>query len=77
MSKMIQLRNVPDELHRKLKLRAIETSLTLTDYLIRVVAAAAERPTIEELIARIRTRDEAELTEEPADAVRSERESRR
>lgn len=77
MSKMIQLRNVPDELHRKLKIRAIEANLTLSDYLIREVAAVAGRPTLEELLARIRARGSEDLPEDTVVAVRAERESRR
>lgn len=77
MPKMIQLRNVPDDLHRKLKIRAIEANLTLSDYLIREVAAVAERPTLDDLLARIRERGSETLTESSADAVRAERESRR
>jgi plasmid stability protein len=74
---MIQLRNVPDELHRKLKIRAIEANLTLSDYLIREVAAVAGRPTLEELLARIRARGSEDLPEDTVVAVRAERESRR
>jgi hypothetical protein len=77
MSKMIQLRHVPDALHRKLRLRAIEANMTLSEFLIREVAAVAERPSIDDLLARIRSRSGADLAESPAEAVRAERESRR
>jgi len=77
MSKMIQLRNVPDALHRKLRLRAIEANMTLSDFLIREVAAVAERPSIDDLLARIRSRGGVDLAESPAEAVRAERQSRR
>ena len=76
MSKMIQLRNVPDELHRKLKLRALEADMTLSDFLLREVAALADRPTIEELLARIAARGTMVIEESSVDAVRAERESR-
>jgi plasmid stability protein len=56
MSKMIQIRNVPDELHRKLKTRAAERGLSLSDYLLRLAEREAGRPTIEELSERIRRR---------------------
>ncbi len=45
MSRMIQTRHVPDELHRKLKARAALEGLTLSDYLLRETQRAAERPT--------------------------------
>lgn len=75
MSKMIQLRNVPDDLHRKLKLRALEADMTLSDFLLREVAALADRPTVDELLARIAARGTAAIEESSADAVRAERES--
>lgn len=75
MSKMIQLRNVPDELHRKLKARAAMAGMTLSDYLVAEVAKSASRPTLEELRARLAGRSEVEPPMAPAEAVRAERES--
>jgi len=46
MAKMIQIRNVPDDLHRKLKARAAEQGLSLSDYLLRLAEREAGRPTI-------------------------------
>ena len=77
MAKMIQLRNVPDALHRKLKIRAAEADMSLSDYLIREVRAVAERPTLDEVIARIQRRPPARIDETSAEAVRSERQGRR
>ena len=51
MSKMIQLRNVPDALHRKLKARAAQAGMSLSDYLLDEIRQAAERPTMEEFRA--------------------------
>ena len=56
MSKMIQLRHVPDALHRQLKARAALSGLPLSDYLIREVKKIAEQPAPEEMRARLRTR---------------------
>ncbi|HUG55726.1 MAG TPA: hypothetical protein VMJ92_01505 [Candidatus Limnocylindrales bacterium] len=56
MSKMIQIRNVPDDLHRTLKARAARAGLSLSDYLLREVRQAAETPTIEEFLERLRRR---------------------
>ena len=53
MSKMIQLRNVPDDLHRVLKSRAALAGKSLSDYLIAEIRRHAERPTIEELRRRL------------------------
>lgn len=75
MPKMIQLRHVPDELHRKLKARAALDGLTLSDYLLREVRKVAERPTPSELQARIKRRSEVAIRESAASAVRAERDS--
>ena len=76
MSAMIQIRNVPDELHRKLKSRAALAGMSLSDYLLREVAEVAERPTMDELWARIAHREPVDLSESAAEAVRAERDSR-
>lgn len=76
MSKMIQIRNVPDELHRRLKSRAAETGMSLSDYLLAEVRRSAERPTSAELWRRLRSRAVASPSIAPAEAVRQERERR-
>jgi plasmid stability protein len=76
MAKMIQLRHVPDELHRKLKARAAMEGLSLSDYLLREVRAIADRPTIAELQARLLRRTPVKPRETPAKAVRAERDAR-
>ena len=73
---MIQMRHVPDELHRKLKARAAAEGLSLSDYLIREMRQMADRPTGAELRARIAQRTAVAVKTSPADAVRSERERR-
>jgi len=56
MSKMIQLRNVPDALHRRLKARAAMAGMSLSDYLLAEVKEVAERPTLAELRERLHQR---------------------
>lgn len=73
---MIQLRHVPDELHRKLKARAAMAGMSLSDYLIREISDVAERPTIPELRARLARRAPVSPTQSPAKAVRAERDRR-
>lgn len=73
MSKMIQLRNVPDALHRKLKIRAAEAGLTLSDYLTREVRKVAERPTDEEIRRRLAALPTRKLNPTPTEIVREER----
>jgi plasmid stability protein len=76
MSTMIQIRNVPDALHRKLKSRAALAGMSLSDYLLQQIRQVAERPTMEEMRARLARRSAVTLSEDTADAVRAERDSR-
>jgi plasmid stability protein len=70
---MIQIRNVPDALHRRLKSRAALEGKSLSDYLLAEIREAAERPTISELRARLATHEPVAPLPEPALAVRAER----
>jgi plasmid stability protein len=56
MPKMIQIRNVPDDLHARLKERAARERLTLSDYLLRMAEREARTVSIDELSERIRRR---------------------
>ena len=76
MSKMIQLRHVPDALHRQLKARAALSGLPLSDYLIREVRKIAEQPTPEEMRERLRLREPYRGKIAPTDIIRAERDSR-
>lgn len=76
MSKMIQLRNVPDELHRKLKARAALEGMSLSDYLLAEIRRVAERPTVAELRERLHSRQAVSPKLSPAQALREERDSR-
>lgn len=73
MSKMIQLRNVPDSLHRKLKSRAALSGMSLSDYLIAEIRLNAERPTVSEIRQRLAQRVSIQPSISPAEAVRRER----
>jgi plasmid stability protein len=76
MARMIQIRNVPDDLHRRLKVRAAQEGMTLSDYLLREVADAADRPSLEELTRRIAGREPADIDAKTAIAlVRADRDS--
>lgn len=77
MSKMIQLRNVPDDLHRVLKMRAASAKMSLSDYLLEEIRAVASRPTISEVVERIRRRDAVRTRIDSVAAVRAEREGRK
>lgn len=74
--KMIQLRNVPDALHRRLKARAALEGKSLSDYLLQQVQMAAERATVAELRERLAARTQPKLSVSPAEVLREERDGR-
>jgi plasmid stability protein len=76
MSKMIQLRNVPDALHRSLKARAAMAGMSLSDYLLAEIKEIAERPTLGELRQRLHAHKPVTLALDTARLVREEREAR-
>ena len=73
---MIQIRHVPDELHRKLKARAAMEGMSLSDYLRREVELIAERPTVSEIKERLASLPPVNPSVSPAEAIRAERDSR-
>ena len=76
MSRMIQVRNVPDSLHRTLKAQAALAGMSLSDFLLAEIRQLAERPTIVELRERLRRRSRVESPLSAAEAVRRERDAR-
>jgi plasmid stability protein len=73
MSKMIQVRNVPDNLHRTVKAQAALAGMSLSDFLLAEIRRLAERPTIAELRERVRRRARIGGPVSAAEAVRRER----
>ncbi len=73
---MIQIRNVPDALHRKLKAHAALEGRSLSDYLLAELERIAEQPTRKELLARLSTASRGPLRTPAAELVRGERDSR-
>ena len=76
MSKMIQIRNVPDAIHRALKARAAQAGKSLSVFLLEELRRALERPTRRELLERIAGRARVKGGPPAADLVRSERDAR-
>lgn len=72
---MVQIRNVPEALHRKLKARALESGQTLSDYLLVELERLAARPTREEMLVRLHRRKRVTLKTPAAVVIRAERES--
>jgi plasmid stability protein len=76
MPKMIQVRNVPDGLHRELMRRARSRGQTLTDYIKGILEREVARPDPEEVFRRILERTPVELPVPAATLIRGEREER-
>ena len=76
MPKMIQMRNVPDALHRTLKARAALEGKSLSDYLVAEIRVVAERPSLTELRRRLSSRSRVRVSRPAADLLREERDSR-
>ena len=72
----LQIRNVPDELHRQLKARAALEGQSLSEYALGELRRALQRPTRRELMERVAAFERINVTESAADAVRAERDGR-
>jgi len=75
MSKMIQIRNVPDGLHRTLKARAAKAGMSLSDYLLSEVERIAKKPTMQEWLEKVASREPVEVDEPPEDIIRRMRDA--
>ncbi len=74
MSVMIQIRNVPEEVHHVLKSRAALAGMSLSDFLLKQLQEVVARPTLEELRARLNLRSSENPFPSAAEAIREERE---
>lgn len=74
MGSLVQIRDVPEDVHRTLKARAAAAGVSLSEYLRVILTRAASRPTPAELSARIAARGAVEPAQSNEDAVRSLRE---
>ncbi len=75
MTKMIQIRHVPDDLHRRLKERAAKAGMSLSEYLLSEMGQIAEKPTLAEMMERLRSREPVELDEPPEVTIRRMRDA--
>jgi len=76
MSKAIQIRNVPEDLHRRLKARAAMEGMSLSDWLLAELRKVAAHPSRKEVLERLAARRRDSLVPSAADILREERESR-
>ena len=70
---MLQIRHVPEDLHRKLKSRAALLGMSLSDYALVELRKGLERPTRRELLETLSVRPVREFAQSPTEAIRSER----
>ena len=73
---MVQIRNVPSEFHRRLKARAAIEGMSMSDYILREIGKALDRPTRQEVLERIRARPVRPVTRPAAEVIRAERDAR-
>ena len=73
---MVQIRNVPPDLHRRLKARAAIEGMSMSDYVLRELRKALDRPTREEILERLRRQPVRRLGRSAAEVIREARDSR-
>ncbi len=76
MNAMIQIRNVPNKLHRQLKARAALEGISMSQFILREIERVLERPSRDEVLRRIAEQGETYLSQPAADVLRAERDSR-
>jgi len=72
----IQIRNVPEDVHRTLKERAARRGMSLSEYLRAETSALASLPTLREHVDRVRARPMPHLPVPAAELIRAGREER-
>jgi plasmid stability protein len=70
----VQIRNVPDELHRELKARAAQSGMTLSDYLLAEIRDVAVRPSMHQWLDKVSRREPVETSLTASEAIHFERE---
>ena len=73
---MVQIRNVPSDFHRRLKARAAMEGMSMSEYILREMGKALERPTRLEVLERLRSRPVRQVRRRAADVIRAERDAR-
>ncbi len=76
MTKMLQVRNVPDDVHARLKERARAAGMTMSEYVLRELKDLADKPSLDEIWRRAEARDSAVSLADAAQLIRDERDSR-
>ena len=75
MTRTIQIRDVPDDVHRTLRARAAAARRSLSDYLLDEIVRVAERPPVADVLARAGARHGGVNVTAIVDAIRSARDN--
>ena len=75
-STMVQIRNVPIDFHRRLKARAALEGMSMSDYILREMKKALDRPSRQDVLDRIRARKTVRLPVDVAKVIREGRDER-
>ena len=67
---MIQIRNVPDDIHRRAKARAAMAGLSLSEYALQALTREVEQPTLDEMVARVRDLPPVDADPSAAEVIR-------
>ncbi len=73
MSKMVQIRNMPDDVHRRLKSKAVANGMSLSEYLLRELTRVSEQSSWQEVAERARLRGPVESSLSPEEIIREMR----
>ena len=73
MPKSVQIRNVPDDVHRELRARAAAAGMSLSDYLLDEITRVAARPSVADVLARAAARHGGVSTAEIVRVIREAR----
>lgn len=76
MPTMIQIRNVPSDIHRRVKARAALAGMSMSEYILRELQKSLERPTRQQLLAKVASLPSIELDPSPTALLREERDRR-
>ena len=71
--KTIEIRNVPDDVHAELRIRAARAGMSLSDYALAQLERTTEKPPISEVLERASKRPGGATTKQIVDAIRAER----
>ena len=76
MNKFVQIRNIPEDKHRKLKARAASKGMSISDYVGKLIDKDIDKPSIAEFLALMKTRERVHLVPSAEDLIREDRDSR-